>query len=231
MHLPRGRIVARMATLIFVAGATDVAAGADWSVAQMSGRVTIAVAGAQAVALKRDTVLHSGGVLRTGAASRALLMRNTEAMSVGPNAAIAIPGSGNNSGFTTILQNGGVVTFNVDKRNVQHFSVETPYLAAVVKGTEFSVEVTPAGSAVRVNRGVVEVTALRNGYSDEGAQVAAAPIGVSTGSGGIDVDAGVAASASTGPAGIDLDAGPVGVSAGSGGIAVDVGPIHLGLGR
>jgi hypothetical protein len=158
-----GRIVARFIAVIVVAGAAQ-AAAADWSVSQMSGQVTITVAGAQPIALRRDAVLPSGGVLRTGAASRALLVRNAETISVGPNAAIAVPPGGNNPEFTTILQNGGLVAFNVDKRNVQHFSVETPYLAAVVKGTEFSVEVAPDSATVRVTRGVVEVTALARGY-------------------------------------------------------------------
>jgi hypothetical protein len=158
-----GRIAARFIAMMVVAGAAP-AAAADWSVSQMSGQVTIAAAGAQPVALKRDAVLPAGGILRTGAASRALLVRNAETISVGPNAAIAVPPGGNNPEFTTILQNGGLVAFNVDKRNVQHFSVETPYLAAVVKGTEFSVEVAPDVATVRVTRGVVEVTALANGY-------------------------------------------------------------------
>jgi hypothetical protein len=158
-----GRIAAGFFAAMIAAGGSG-ASAASWSVAQMSGEVTITVAGAQPVGLRREAVLPEGGVLRTGAASRAFLVRNAETISVGPSAAIAVPPGDPNGEFTTVLQNAGLVAFSVDKRNVQHFSVETPYLAALVKGTEFSVEVTPSGATVRVSRGIVEVTALRNGY-------------------------------------------------------------------
>jgi hypothetical protein len=51
----------------------------------------------------------------------------------------------------------------VEKRNVKHFEVETPYLAAVVKGTQFSVTVGPTGTRVDVRRGQVEVSDFRSG--------------------------------------------------------------------
>ena len=38
---------------------------------------------------------------------------------------------------TTIQQRAGSILLEVEKRNVTHFEVETPYLAAVVKGTQF----------------------------------------------------------------------------------------------
>ena len=42
---------------------------------------------------------------------------------------------------TTIIQQSGSILLEVEKQNVQHFQVETPYLAAVVKGTQFRVTV------------------------------------------------------------------------------------------
>jgi hypothetical protein len=56
-----------------------------------------------------------------------------------------------------------VVEFNVDKRKVKHFAVETPYLAAVVKGTHFVVGAYGTSGVVKVARGRVEVTDLRTG--------------------------------------------------------------------
>ena len=41
--------------------------------------------------------------------------------------------------------------------NVQHFAVQTPYLAAVVKGTRFTVTADGKGASVSVQRGRVEV--------------------------------------------------------------------------
>jgi hypothetical protein len=144
--------------------ATAIAANtADWSVAQASGKVSIVMTGAQPVALTKGAVLTAGGILTTGPQSRALLSRDQETMVIGANAAVAIPSGPLNSQFTTVLESAGLVEYTVDKQNVQHFAVETPYLAAVVKGTQFSVEVTPNGGTVSVTRGVVEVTALATG--------------------------------------------------------------------
>lgn len=41
--------------------------------------------------------------------------------------------------------------------NVQHFAVQTPFLAAVVKGTKFTVVSSKTGAEVAVQRGNVEV--------------------------------------------------------------------------
>lgn len=57
----------------------------------------------------------------------------------------------------------GSLLFKVEKRASQHFEVETPYLAAVVKGTTFSVSVDGEASAVHVVEGAVEVKALATG--------------------------------------------------------------------
>jgi hypothetical protein len=64
---------------------------------------------------------------------------------------------------TTILQQAGSILLEVEKRNVKHFEVETPYLAAVVKGTHFSVTVNAASTSVEVRRGQVEVSDFKSG--------------------------------------------------------------------
>jgi hypothetical protein len=64
---------------------------------------------------------------------------------------------------TTILQQAGSILLEVEKRNVKHFEVETPYLAAVVKGTQFRVSVNAAGTSVDVLRGQVEVADFKSG--------------------------------------------------------------------
>jgi hypothetical protein len=54
---------------------------------------------------------------------------------------------------TTIKQQAGSILLEVEKKNVKHFEVETPYAAAVVKGTQFRVTVTTSGTKVDVVRG------------------------------------------------------------------------------
>src|ERR1700740_1029808 len=57
----------------------------------------------------------------------------------------------------------GSILLEVEKKNVKHFEVETPYLAAVVKGTQFSVTVNAGNTRVDVNRGQVEVADFKWG--------------------------------------------------------------------
>jgi hypothetical protein len=64
---------------------------------------------------------------------------------------------------TTIKQQAGSILLEVEKKNVKHFEVETPYLAAVVKGTQFRVTVTASGAKVDVVRGQVEVADFKTG--------------------------------------------------------------------
>jgi len=76
------------------------------------------------------------------------------------------------SGFLTrIFQRFGTLMFQVDKRMVKHFQVDTPFLHAVVKGTTFTVSVDAGGAAVHVTEGLVEVTApLTDGFGTVGNQ-------------------------------------------------------------
>ncbi len=64
---------------------------------------------------------------------------------------------------TTITQQAGSILLEVEKKNVKHFEVETPYLAAVVKGTQFRVTVSASGATVDVTRGQVEVSDFKSG--------------------------------------------------------------------
>ena len=57
----------------------------------------------------------------------------------------------------------GSILLEVEKKAQNHFEVETPYLVAVVKGTQFQVSVDRAGSKVDVISGQVEVADLRSG--------------------------------------------------------------------
>ena len=66
---------------------------------------------------------------------------------------------------TTIKQQAGQIELEVEKQNVKHFSVETPFLAAVVKGTHFTVRVASRAASVSVNRGMVSVSDHRSGQS------------------------------------------------------------------
>jgi hypothetical protein len=107
--------------------------------------------------------LKPGDSIRTGQNGRVLLVRGEETILISPNSVVGLPAEKKDGLQTTILQQAGSILLEVEKQNVKHFEVETPYLAAVVKGTQFRVTVNAAGTSVEVNRGQVEVSDFKSG--------------------------------------------------------------------
>ena len=157
-----GRILAMALAL----GAVSIAHAGDgeaWSVSKSSGEVWMTTTGAQTVSLSQQDVLKPGDTIRTGRNGRVLLVRGAETILVSPNSAIGLPTENKDGLSTTIVQQAGSILLEVEKRNVKHFEVETPYLAAVVKGTQFRVSVNAASTSIEVIRGQVEVADFRSG--------------------------------------------------------------------
>jgi FecR-like protein len=134
-----------------------------WSISKSSGEVWVTTAGAEQASLKQDDTLKPGDLVCTGRNGRVLLVRGEETILVSPNSVIGLPTDKKDGMSTTILQQAGSILLEVEKRNVKHFEVETPYLAAVVKGTHFSVTVKAASTSVNVERGQVEVSDFKTG--------------------------------------------------------------------
>ncbi|MGP1281941.1 MAG: FecR domain-containing protein, partial [Parasphingopyxis sp.] len=139
--------------------------GPRWRVTEASGDVQVMRSGVSRTAT-RGGMLYSGDILVTGDRGRAVVTRGEEYMIVSPSSRLRLPGDTRSGGITQIIEEVGNVIYNVQRRNHQHFSVETPYLAAVVKGTTFSVTVDESGSSVQVLEGLVEVSTLDGGASD-----------------------------------------------------------------
>lgn len=144
--------------------AAPVASAQDgqWRVAKVSGEAWIGSGGAQNVSMSSEQALRPGESVRTGRTGRVLLVRGAESILVSPNTAISLPEAGR-AGMTTVIQQAGSILLDVEKRNVQHFEVETPYLAAVVKGTQFRVSIASGRAKVDVVRGQVQVADFRSG--------------------------------------------------------------------
>ena len=64
---------------------------------------------------------------------------------------------------TTINQRTGSITLEVEPSDMKHFQVETPYLAAVAKGSNLRVVVDDNDASVHAFRGEVEVSDFRAG--------------------------------------------------------------------
>ncbi len=107
--------------------------------------------------------MKPGDTVRTGRNGRVLLRRGEETMLVSPNSVVGMPAESKEGLSTTIVQQAGSILLEVEKRNVKHFEVETPYLAAVVKGTQFRVTINAGSTSVDVIRGQVEVADFRSG--------------------------------------------------------------------
>jgi hypothetical protein len=139
-------------------------ASGSWQVAKSSGEVWVTSTGVQPASLGDQAALKAGDAIRTGRNGRVLLKRGEETILIAPNSVVALPGQPQqDSGTTTIIQQAGSILLDVEKRNVKHFEVETPYLVAAVKGTQFRVSVGNNESTVAVLRGEVEVADLKTG--------------------------------------------------------------------
>lgn len=108
------------------------------------------------VTLTRGQVVPDGGRVRTESNGRVELVRGAERISLAANTEISIRDAGDQK-MTSVIQSRGTVTVDAERRNVQHFSVQTPVLAAVVKGTQFTVTYSNGQASVSVDRGVVQV--------------------------------------------------------------------------
>jgi hypothetical protein len=149
-----------------ILGTTSGASAADdgvWAVSKSSGEVWLATDGAQPVSLSQEGTLKAGDTIRTGRNGRVLLVRGEETILISPNSVVGLPTEKKEGLSTTIIQQAGSILLEVEKRNVKHFEVETPYLAAVVKGTQFSVTVGAGSTKVGVVHGQVEVSDFKTG--------------------------------------------------------------------
>ncbi|MEW4459815.1 FecR family protein [Roseibium algicola] len=147
-------------------------------ITRISGTVYLVAPGIQAHRARKGMALHKGHTIATRKGARAVLQRGNDSITVGPNTEFALSQYRSNDSQTTLLQRKGTIDVDVETRGRPFFRVETPYLAAVVKGTRFSVTVTGNESQVSVQRGVVGVQDLASGQQSDlraGQSVQSAP--------------------------------------------------------
>lgn len=145
----------RTCAVILLASVSSGVLAADWVVDRARGQVLQWEQGRWAP-LERGDAVPDARKIRTGADGRAELVRGGERISLAPNTEVAIRDAGD-AKMTSVLQSFGSVSIEAERRNVQHFSVQTPVLAAVVKGTQFRVTYADGRAQVLVDRGVVQV--------------------------------------------------------------------------
>ena len=159
-------LVALMA-LLFAAGEPALAQTASWRVSEASGDVRI-VEGGRTRPATRGALLSGGSVVATAQRARAVLVRGRDYVIVSPASRVRVPtaAQGGSRGLIQIIAEAGTAMFRIEHRATPHFAVQTPYLAAVVKGTVFTVTVSEAGASVQVTEGAVEVSTADGGAAE-----------------------------------------------------------------
>jgi hypothetical protein len=151
------------AMLLF--GTQAIAAAPVWKVSEVSGDVRLSEAGRTRPAAK-GALLGSGAMITTAPGARAVIVRGQEFVVISPGTRIRVPEASNPNKIMQLIEDWGSALFKIEKKSTPHFGVQTPYLAAVVKGTTFTVTVGPEDAKVKVTEGAVEVSTLDGGASD-----------------------------------------------------------------
>lgn len=160
----RTRRLAFAATLFAAAVVPSLAAHAQvedrWTVAEAGGETAQQAGGASWVALKPGDTVAEGAAVRTGTDGRLVLARSShkDTITASPSSQFTVPRAATEATDPTILQTLGTLLFKVEHTPGRRFEVKAPYLAAVVKGTIFTVTIGADENVVYLANGSVEVT-------------------------------------------------------------------------
>jgi hypothetical protein len=154
-----------IAPALLLIGTQAIAATPPWKVSEVSGDVRLTDAGKTRAAAK-GALLGSGASITTAPGARAVIVRGQEFVVISPGTRIRVPEASSPNKIMQLIEDWGSALFKIEKKSTPHFGVQTPYLAAVVKGTTFTVTVGPEDAKVKVTEGAVEVSTLDGGATD-----------------------------------------------------------------
>ena len=130
----------------------------DWVVSAITGQGPAIEQVAISGDLSRGSVVQPSEQISTGDGERVVLTHGQDVLELQPNTTVAIGGAGPNGMATVVKLIDGTVHVKVGKRAPgRTFSVETRFLVATVKGTEFDVTADDDAAAVSVSEGTVAV--------------------------------------------------------------------------
>src|SRR3954462_911797 len=138
-----------------------------WHVSEASGDVRI-VENGHARPAARGALVPEGAIVATAAGARAVLVRAHDYVVVSPASRVRVPTlhQQGGSGLIQMITDAGTAMFRIQHQATPHFGVQTPYLAAVVKGTVFTVTVGERGASVQVTEGAVQVSTVDGGAAE-----------------------------------------------------------------
>jgi hypothetical protein len=133
----------------------------EWTISKIAGRgYLVSTINAAPELAAEGQIVPAGVTLATGIGSRAIITDGKTVMAVGPETNVKIT---QNGPMTSVQQASGSIGLDVETLGKPHLTVKTPFLAAVVKGTNFSVTVGKDSAEVSVSHGVVGVTDAKSG--------------------------------------------------------------------
>lgn len=159
------KMIIGLAPALLAIGTAASAQVPGWKVSEVSGDVRL-VENGRARTATRGALLNSGSTIATGTNARAVIVRGEEFVVISPRTQLRVPAAEAPNRIMQLIEDFGTAVFKIKKKSTPHFGVQTPYLAAVVKGTTFTVTVGPEGGSVQVTEGSVEVSTLDGGARD-----------------------------------------------------------------
>ncbi|MFK8034150.1 MAG: FecR domain-containing protein, partial [Hyphomicrobiales bacterium] len=153
-------ILLTLANILFFA---NFAHAEEWHVARVTQPASFSTDGANWNPIKKNMRIPNSSWIKTGIRGRILLKRDKETIVYRANTMAGIIQRNKSGKKTEIHQRFGRILVDVETRKYKHTSVKTPFLAAVVKGTKFSVFVGARNTKLDVVRGIVEVTNPQRG--------------------------------------------------------------------
>ncbi|HEU5138263.1 MAG TPA: FecR family protein [Steroidobacteraceae bacterium] len=135
----------------------------DIIVVKSRGEVHITVNGA-ARSVRDGGVLELPATVRTGRNGNIELRQGATSVSVAPETMLEFPAlEKRGAPIDRIQQPRGNAFYNIGKREGRKLRVETPYLVAVIKGTQFNVAAHDESTTISLFEGLLEVRAADDG--------------------------------------------------------------------
>ncbi len=145
--------------LVALCNVTHAQSSGDIVVGAVHGTATATMAGSTAP-LAVGAILQLPATIRTGADGAVELRQGATTIAAAANTELEIPQSAANEGLIErVIQIRGNAFYNVAKREKTRLRVETPYLVAVIKGTQFNVASQESGTTIALFEGRLEVRA------------------------------------------------------------------------
>lgn len=156
--------------LLFIVGPLILPSGSafadSWKVVAIRSPATIATASGSWIPLSLGATVPDGSWVSTGGGGRLTLGRARDVIQVRPGSVASISSPRAPSSMVAVVkQKFGRLLFDIEPGSDHGFRVETPFLTAVVKGTEFNVSVSREQARLTVEEGEVEAIDVVAGFS------------------------------------------------------------------